>query len=70
MKTKIGMRISDGYLSFDHEKFNRHDENLVSWLEGVSPEDLLYGEFTFDVPVDLTWEHPDGGPLLEVADGV
>ena len=68
MKTKIGMKIVDGYLTFDGATWSRHDENLVSWLENVNPEDLMCGEHCFDIEVEVLWKSKDGGPTLEAVD--
>ena len=62
--TKIGLKIVDGGLFFDPVTFGRHKENLVSWLENLNPDDLLYGDFRFDVEVEVEWVADDGGPTL------
>ena len=60
--TTIGLRLWDGYLSFDGERIDQHDENLASWLENVSPEDLLRGDYRFEVEVEVAWDVD--GPTL------
>ena len=63
--TMIGMKLWDGYLSFDPDAHPEHSEDLRSWLENMSPEDLFDGLFHFGVPVVID-DWGEEGPVLKV----
>ena len=61
--TKIGMRLWNGYLSFDQDRIDDHDEDLASWLENAAVEDLLHGDYPFEIEVEVVW-HSNERPTL------
>lgn len=63
---EIGLKMWDGYLSFDPDATPELDPDLNSWIENMSPEDLISGLMRFKVTVRITEWDVEGCPTLEL----
>ena len=65
---EIGLKMWDGYLSFDPDATPELDPDLNSWIENMSPEDLLRGLLRFKVTVRITEWDVEGCPTLAMVE--
>ena len=62
---KLRLHIYNGYLSIDPASVE--DERLREWVENMGPEDLMCGEWAFEIDVAVE-EEADDGPIFVEAD--
>ena len=64
MKAIIGMKIEDGYLNFDPDATPDLNDDIMSWIENLAPEDMLHGLIRFKVKVEIEEPWGPDGPFL------
>ena len=66
---KLRLAIYNGYLSFVPASIeDEMGQRLREWVENMGPEDLMYGEWTFEIDVAVE-EWTEDGPTFVPADG-